>query len=90
MGAIEGMAPQWTNVIPNWAICDWFYVFFFVNTIAVVLAVVILVSSLFSKRLSKQMNLLTGTPLALSLIVGTTQTLFMYLLCDRSLHPASE
>ena len=86
-GAIEGMASQWTNVVPNWVICDWFYVFFLINAIVVVLAILALASSLFSKGLSSKMSLVTGTPLALSLIVATTQTLFMYLLCDRSLKP---
>jgi len=77
------MAPQWTDVVPDWAICNWFYTFFIINTIAIVATLYIIIKN----RLVKKLNGPLGVTAVLMLVVATTQTLFMYLLCDRSLEP---
>jgi len=80
------MEPQWTkNAIPSNAICNFFYAFFVVYAILFVLASVsTLVSLFYIKKLG-----FSGMSLAFQgLLFGAlaaTQSLFFYLMCDRSL-----
>jgi hypothetical protein len=80
------MEPQWTkNAIPSNAICNFFYAFFVVYAILFVLATVsTLVSLFYIKKLG-----FSGMSLAFQgLLFGAlaaTQSLFFYLMCDRSL-----
>ena len=81
------MEPDWTKSIPNWAICDWFYIIFVIDIIVFTILIMTVVWVLFTSKGSK---LLLGGRLFLYLIsafFGLTTALFYYLMCDRSLHP---
>jgi hypothetical protein len=81
------MEPDWMKSIPNWAICDWFYIIFVADIIIFTMLILTVVWVLFTSKGSK---LLLGSRLFLYLIsafFGITTALFYYLLCDRSLNP---
>lgn len=81
------MEPDWTKSIPNWVICDWFYVIFLIDIIIFTLLILTVVWMLFTIKGSK---VFLGGRLFMYLITalfGITTALFYYLLCDRSLHP---
>jgi len=67
------MAPEWTNKIPNYAICNFFYAFYVVYAVIVAFAVLQIVYILAGM---KKFDLAHG------IIV---LTLFHYLVCDRAL-----
>jgi hypothetical protein len=81
------MEPDWTKSIPNWAICNWFYVIFIAD---VVVFSILILSVLFMLFAGKGSRVLLGSRLIMYLIsaaLSLTGALFIYLLCDRSLRP---
>ncbi len=81
------MEPDWTKSIPDWAICDWFYVIFLVNMVLFTVLILSVVWMLFATKGAK---ILLGGRLFMYLIsafFSLTGALFIYLLCDRSLQP---
>lgn len=79
------MAPEWTNQIPNYAICNFFYAFYVVYAVIFALAVLQIV---YIFAVMKKFDLTHGIILgsgffmfALALML----TLFHYLICDRAL-----
>ena len=81
------MEPDWTKSIPDWVICDWFYIIFIVDVILFSILIFIALWLLFTIKGSK---VLLGGRLFMYLITGffgITTALFYYLLCDRSLNP---
>ena len=77
------MEPTWTKTIPSWFICDWFYVIFIINLVALsalVLYTIVLVTSRTAPRAVVITNIVIS-------IFGATSTLFYYLICDRALKP---
>jgi hypothetical protein len=77
-----GRAPAWTNSIPSWLICDWYYALFILNV-----ALLIILGSVF---LFASKNKLSGgrlNTLIVSILFSSVSTLFFYLMCDRSLKP---
>ena len=79
--------PSWMQVISNSTVCNWFFIFYVVYAI---LAVVLILSLLVALTTSAGRKYLT-TPYVfmstVSIIVATTQFLFFYIICDRSLKP---
>jgi uncharacterized membrane protein YcgQ (UPF0703/DUF1980 family) len=79
------MAPEWTNQIPNYAICNFFYFFYVVYAVIFVLAVLqILYTFAGIKKFDLTHGIMLGSgffTMALALIL----TLFHYLVCDRAL-----
>jgi len=82
------MESDWMKTIPNWAICNWFYIFFVVNLIVVVLVIGGAAYALVSKRGAKLFTPTNTFFALLQLVVAGTNTLFYFLICDRSLKPA--
>jgi hypothetical protein len=81
------MEPDWTKSIPDWVICDWFYIIFIVDVILFSILIFIALWLLFTIKGSK---VLLGGRLFMYLITGffgITTALFYYLLCHRSLSP---
>jgi hypothetical protein len=77
--SVEGMEPQWTKQISNRTVCNWFYIFFLLNTFVVV----VLLFSLFkSAKGNIRARLIQVFPAA---VIGTVNVLFWYLMCDRTL-----
>ncbi len=79
------MAPEWTNKIPNYAICNFFYAFYVVYAIIFAFAVLQIVY-IFAvvKKFDLSHGVMLGSgffTMALALIL----TLFHYLVCDRAL-----
>ena len=79
------MAPAWTNQIPNYAICNFFYAFYVVYAVIFALAVLQIVY-IFAvvKKFDLNHGIMLGSgffTMALALIL----TLFHYLVCDRAL-----
>lgn len=79
------MAPEWTNRIPNYAICNFFYVFFIVYAVFAGLSFLNLINFfiLTDKFDMKFATIFVG--LLLTSIITLTLTLFNYLMCDRIL-----
>jgi uncharacterized membrane protein YcgQ (UPF0703/DUF1980 family) len=79
------MAPAWTNQIPNYAICNFFYAFYVVYAVIFAMAVLHIVY-IFAvvKKFDLSHGIMLGSgffTMALALIL----TLFHYLVCDRAL-----
>ncbi len=79
------MEPEWTKAISNETICNFFYVFFIIYAVISGLIVLyILGLALNFKKLAA-----VGMPLILQSVIvlalGTTQLLFHYLICSRSI-----
>ena len=70
--------------IPSWFVCDWFFAIFIVNVVVFVIVLAIMMKA--NKKGLK--GLMQGNmPLyVLSGVFAATNTLFYYLVCDRSLN----
>jgi hypothetical protein len=77
-----GRAPAWTNSIPSWLICDWYYVLFILNV-----ALLIILGGVFIFASKKKLPGGRLNTLVLSIIFSSVSTLFFYLMCDRTLTP---
>jgi hypothetical protein len=81
----ENFEPKWTKSISSGTVCSWFYIFFMANVIVMALIVgITLYTFIFAKKSVTPANLFFAL---LQLIVAGTNTLFFYLICDRSLKP---
>ena len=79
------MEPQWMQSISSTAVCNWFYIFYIANL--VVLAIIVIGMLFLAFRSKKGLtvpNLFFGL---ISSVVACTNTLFFYIMCDRSLKP---
>jgi len=81
------MEPTWTKRIPSWAMCKWFYVFFVINVIVLMLLVSAIVYAFVSRTAFKMITVPNVFIALIQLTVASTNMLFFYLICDRSLHP---
>ena len=78
------MEPDFTKKnIPDWFICDWFYFFFWLNLVIAVLYLVFVLMT----GAAKGLRVATMTGGLIGMMLGATNMLFFYLLCDRSLKP---
>jgi hypothetical protein len=84
-----GWEPEWTKKIPNWLICDWFFLFFVMNAFILVLLLLSIIYMTVSSTLPKNIRFTTLFMLVAQLLISGTGTLFYYLLCDRSLKPSA-
>ena len=79
------MAPEWTNKIPNYAICNFFYAFYVLYAVIFAFAVLQIVYILAGmKKFDLAHGIILGSgffTMALALVL----TLFHYLVCDRAL-----
>jgi hypothetical protein len=83
----QGQGKQWTDSISDAMVCRWFYVFF---VIYAVLAVLSLFGGLFSfvmKGLPLSVRMMIGSGYFLTFVVAGVGSLFMNLMCERSLKP---
>jgi hypothetical protein len=78
--------PKWMRNISNSTICNWFYTFYLANLIVFIL--VIGMSAYLFFRNKRQLTLSQLFFALLQLVVAGTNTLFFYLMCDRSLKPS--
>jgi hypothetical protein len=86
MDRAHGSEPTWTKSIPNWAVCEWFYVFFVVNAFVLALLVVSALYMMVSSN-ARRFSAFDMFKIVLNMLVSGTTTLFFYLICDRSLKP---
>jgi hypothetical protein len=79
------MAPEWTNKIPNYAICNFFYAFYVIYAVIFAFAVLqIVYIFVVVKKFDLSHGIMLGSgffTMALALVL----TLFHYLVCDRAL-----
>jgi len=80
----SGAAPAWTNSIPSWLICDWYYALFVLNV-----ALLIILGGMYVFASKKKLSGGRLNTLVLSIIFSSVSTLFFYLMCNRSLKPTS-
>ena len=79
---------SWTDMIPDNVLCGYFYVFFIIFC---VFAAISFIGGIWIFSTSK---MTTGTLIGmmfniiLSFGISATSALFLYLICDRTLHPA--
>jgi hypothetical protein len=77
--------PKWMRKIKNSTICNWFYFFFIVSLVLFLASLAITLSGFFARG-SKMTAMQAFFSLSISAIAAVN-TLFYYLLCDRSLNP---
>jgi hypothetical protein len=75
-----------TKNIPSWFVCDWFYAFFVINAVvgALLLIAILFAAVSYSSIFKGPMGIQTFTSI-LTLVVATTNMLFFYIMCNRSL-----
>ena len=79
------MAPEWTNKIPNYAICNFFYAFYVLYAVIFAFAVLQIV---YIFAVVKKFDLSHGVMLGsgiFTMAFALVLTLFHYLMCDRIL-----
>jgi hypothetical protein len=81
------MEPEWTKSIPSWAVCNWFYAFFFVNIVVFIAAVAGTLLLLGVKGMPKAIIVSKMITYVLLGVMGATNALFYYIICDRALNP---
>jgi len=80
------MEAEWMQQIPNWIICDWYYLLFLINVITfVILFIGFIVLAL--KGWSKTFMGMNIVVYSISGIFAGTNALFFYLICNRTLKP---
>jgi len=84
---MSGSEPEWTKQIPNWVLCDWFYVFFIINVVVLVTLIVSVAVTAMSSSLPKAVRASQLFMMITQMLASGTSTLFFYVLCDRSLKP---
>ncbi len=84
------MEPEWTRRISSTVVCNFFYIFFVLNAIVAVLAVISLVGTFTFMSVPKGLTPALGLQALISILLATTQALFLYLICDRALKPTVE
>ena len=79
--------PQWTDAISNVVVCDFYYVFFVI--FAIFAAISVLGGIYIFATTKMPFSQLIGVFFNIILTGGlsATSALFIYLICDRSLHP---
>jgi len=79
------MEPQWTKQISNTTVCGWYYLLFLLNAFIALVAVVGTLMVVFGMKMQKGMAYAFGFQGLLTVAIATTSSLFMYLVCNRSL-----
>ena len=79
--------PQWTDAISNVVVCDFYYIFFVI--FAIFAAISVLGGIYIFATTKMPFSQLIGVFFNIILTGGlsATSALFIYLICDRSLHP---
>jgi hypothetical protein len=82
-------ATSWTKNISNSMICNYFYIFFLIFAVWAGLSLLAGVW-IFASRRSMSFGMLVALiiNIILSFGISATTALFLYLICDRALHPA--
>ena len=79
------MEPQWMQAIASSTVCNWFYIFYIVNL--VFLAIIILGMVFLAVNTKKGLTMPNIYIGLISSVVACTNTLFFYIMCERSLKP---
>lgn len=81
-------APQWTDKIPNAAICNYFYVFFIIFAVWAALSLLGGVWIFATTKMGFGMLIGVIFNILLSFGISATSALFLYLICERALKPS--
>jgi len=79
------MEPEWMQAIAGSTVCNWFFFFYIVNLI--VFAILVLGMVFLAFRTKKGLTLPNIFFGLISSVVACTNTLFFYIMCERSLKP---
>jgi hypothetical protein len=81
------MEPSWTKSIPNWVVCDWFYVLFIISVVALAISFFFFITGMFYSKAGPMRYILTIGFFRVVLMIGisATSTLFYHLICSRAL-----
>jgi hypothetical protein len=77
--------PEWTKRISNRVVCGYYYLLFLINAIIAVFSVLFLIGVVPFLNLPKGMMISNGFMGILVLALAVVNSLFLYLVCDRSL-----
>jgi len=83
--------PDWTKPIASGTLCNWFYFFFYLNTVVAAILFIMILYVAFTRNIFKAGGL-GAVPLftmILQLGIAATSALFHYLICDRALKPSA-
>jgi hypothetical protein len=79
------MAPEWTNKIPNYAICNFFYFFFVIYAVLFGLSLINMIKLMIMIDKFNMNNSMILIGVVFTTLISLILTLFHYLICDRSL-----
>lgn len=82
-------APQWTDKIADSVLCNYFYVFFLIFSVWAGLSLLGGVWIFATTKMSVGMLIGVIFNILLSFGISATSALFLYLICERALKPAS-
>jgi len=82
-------APEWTNQIPNNVLCGFYYIFFIVFAAWAAISLLGGVYIYATTKMTTAMLIAVIFNILLSFGISATHSLFLYLMCDRALSPAS-
>ena len=77
--------PQWTNKIPNYVLCDYYYIFFIIFSVWAVLSLLGGIWIYASTKMAIGMFVAFIFNVLISFGIAATSALFMYLICERAL-----
>jgi hypothetical protein len=86
--AKEQAKHSWTDMIPDNVLCGYFYVFFIIFCVFAAISFIGGVWIFFTSKMTPSMLIGMMFNILLSFGISATSALFLYLICDRALHPA--
>jgi hypothetical protein len=77
---------DFTKTISSSTVCNWFYAFFIINAVLAVISALFILTVVFKAGIGRLFSPAFFT-YALTLAIGATNSLFFYIICQRSLQP---
>jgi hypothetical protein len=78
---------QWTDAISDGVLCQWYYWFFVIYAVLAVASLFGGVFALLMKGLPTSVRMMVGSGYFLTFAIAGISSLFMHLICDRTLKP---
>jgi|UniRef100_A0A6C0IHR1 hypothetical protein len=79
---------SWTDMIPDNVLCGYFYIFFIIFCVFAAISFIGGVWIFSTSKMPFSMLISMMFNILLSFGISATSALFLYLICDRALHPA--
>jgi len=78
--------PEWTNMIKDSTLCGFFYIFFIIFSVIAAISLLMILWIFFGSKMSGAYLFSAVLNVMLNVGISGTAALFLYLICERSLH----